>query len=117
MPASENIGGPAPARNVGEERPVDTTVAADPPPGPELTAAEQRVMAPDRGLEQRAQELGVDARSGAFAELPEFQQLQAEGRVTPEEAAAFKAADETLRRAEDYAKAYDAAAVCLTRNP
>jgi hypothetical protein len=42
------------------------------------------------------------------------EQLRTEGRLTPEDEVELQAADALVERADRYAKAYEAAAVCLT---
>jgi hypothetical protein len=93
---------------------VDNRVASDPAPDPEIRQAEHRLTVPD-SLEPRAAELGVDLKSGEFAELSEVEQLRKAGGLTEAEEAALKATEETLKRADTYAAGYDAAVSCLLK--
>jgi hypothetical protein len=93
---------------------VDNRVASDPAPDPEIRQAEHRLTVPD-SLEARAAELGVDLKSGEFAELSEVEQLRKAGGLTEAEEAALKATEETLKRADTYAAGYDAAVSCLLK--
>ncbi len=120
LPAARNIG----PGGVNEKAPLgaevagrtDTTVRPDTPAPDGLEAAAARISTPaDPRLEAMAAEHGVNPETGDFDEAGALRAIEAEGRLTPEETAALRQADETLARAKDYAAGYEAAAVCLSR--
>ena len=61
-------------------------------------------------LEDLAESTGIDAGDVEVR----LAQLDAAGRLAPEDAAALKEADELAAKAELYARAYAAAAACMT---
>lgn len=80
-------------------------VEADPPPAPK--AGDE--------LDAMARDLGLDPRTGDFDELIDLKQLEAEGRLRPEETDAVRQAEDLMRAADAYEPAFEAAAICMTR--
>lgn len=74
--------------------------------------AQKRVGKPET-YKAMAEQYRVDPATGDFAELPEIEQLRAEGRLTPEDEAALAEADDTLKNANGYAEALKAFANCV----
>ena len=83
-----------------------------------IAQADQSVGKPqtftDAGAKEQAAEHGID-ESGNFEEMADIQRLDQSGQLTAEEKAILAEADETVKRTEDYAKAYQAAASCMAR--
>lgn len=93
---------------------VNTTEPA-PDPVPEgLDAAEARVGRPD-SVKELAEQFGVD-EAGGYVEQGDIDRLRALGRLSPEEEAALKAADDAYADAESYAETLNyIAATCGVR--
>lgn len=105
---------PAPRDSLGQTGPalsVDNSVPEVPFNKP-LADAQKRVGTPET-YRAMAEQYRVDPATGDFAELPEIEQLRAEGRLTPEDEAALVEADETLKNANGYAEALKAFANCV----
>jgi hypothetical protein len=120
-----NIGIPTPGRNIAirdfEALPVNDSVAPEmPKSAPEaLAKADVAIGKPqkftDAGVKEQAADHGINPESGEFDELADLKRLQASGQLTKAEADALKEADATVKRTDDYAKAFQAAASCMTR--
>jgi hypothetical protein len=100
------------SRGRGRPAPVDIQQALplEPPDG--LDAAAARV---GRGEDLRAlaDQFGVDGKTGDYPEAPEIEAMRSTGRLTPEDEAELRAADETFAQAEAYAEALRVAASCV----
>lgn len=59
-----------------------------------------------------AKQFGINMKTGDFPEMAEFDQLVAQGRVTPEEMADVQKAMQLEVQSDAYAKALEAAAIC-----
>jgi hypothetical protein len=80
------------------------------PDGLEAAAARVGSIEDMRAL---ADQFGVDAKTGDFAELADIDQLRAEGRLSAEDEAELAAADRTASDADAYAEALRVAAACV----
>lgn len=100
----DNVG--AAARDLKLVQPKDDPV----PEG--LVEAEARVGKPET-LDETAEHYGVDSETGEFDELGDIDQIEVEGRLTPEDKTALKAAEEDFKLADAYGKALDAAVRCV----
>ena len=91
----------------------DLSFASPPPPAPDAGAAEAaaRVALPER-LKDLAADLRVDPATGAYPEEIEIQNLVAEGRLTPEQEALLREADEAAETLRAEAEALEAAIAC-----
>lgn len=99
-------------RNVEQNAVIDKTTAR-PEPLPEGRAqAETRIAKSDDG-KAMADQYRVDPQTGAFAEEGEIAQLQAEGRLTEEDAATLAAAQADFETGAAYAEALKSVAGCL----
>lgn len=91
----------------------DLSFASPPPPAPDAGAAEAaaRVALPER-LKDLAADLRVDPATGAYPEEIGIQNLVAEGRLTPEQEALLREADEAAETLRAEAEALEAAIAC-----
>lgn len=109
-----------PAKDASEEFGIDLkTVKAPPAPAKKtLTAVRGEngrisgLTVEDGAAADLAKQFGINAKTGDFPEMAEFDQLVALGRVTPEEAAAVAKAAELEVQADAYGRALEAAAIC-----
>ncbi|NBN64124.1 hypothetical protein [Pannonibacter tanglangensis] len=84
---------------------------ADPIPQEAIDAG-ARVGRPVADAKELAAEFKVDAETGEYAEVEEYELALAQGRISPDAVAAFQRADEIFRRTDDYNNALRAAAMC-----
>lgn len=84
-----------------------------------LAAADAKVGKPDTftdaGSQAIAKERGVNPETGDFEEMVDVNALAESGQLAADETKALKEHDATIKRADDYAKAYQAAATCVGR--
>lgn len=92
--------------------PIDMQAPKPPPPPDGLDAAAARV-GKGEDLKALAEQFGVDAKTGDYLEAVEVEAMRETGRISEEEAAELKAADEGFEQAEAYAEALRAAAACV----
>ena len=84
-----------------------------PDPVPEgLDVAAARV-GKSEDMRTLAETHGVDLTTGDFVEQYDIDQMRANGRLTPEDEAALKAADEDFEAAEAYGNSMKAALSCM----
>jgi hypothetical protein len=91
---------------------IDTTAARPEPPPEGLKEASATVGKAEtpKGL---AEQFGIDLATGEFDELADIEVMRSLGRLTPEDEAAMKAADETAEAAEAYGNTLKAALFCI----
>lgn len=102
---------PAP-RNVAQTPSIDKTTASPEPLHEGRAQAETRIAKPDDG-KALSDQYRIDPQTGAFAEEGEIAQLQAEGRLTEEDAATLAAAQADFETGAAYAEALKSVAGCL----
>jgi hypothetical protein len=101
-------GGPV-RRDPSPARPLVTTQ-------PErLAEADAAVGKPEAKPAQLAKERGVDLETGDAPELADIERMRKAGALSPTEIATLDDAGNLVSRADDYAKAFEAAAFCLAR--
>lgn len=101
-----------PVRQPSKAAAIDTSQAR-PEPLPEgRTQAETRIAKSDDG-KALADQYRVDPQTGAFAEEGEIAQLEAEGRLTEDDAATLAAAQADFETGAAYAEALKSVAGCL----
>lgn len=98
------------------------TVVQDRPGTPQATldtanaaVGKPQTFATDSGAREIATEHGINPETGDFEEMGDIKRLADTEQLNAEETKALKESDATLKRADDYAKAYQAAATCLGR--
>lgn len=98
------------------------TVARDRPGTPQATldtanaaVGKPQTFATDAGAREIAAEHGINPETGDFEEMGDIKRLADAEQLNAEETKALKESDATVKRAADYAKAYQAAASCLGR--
>lgn len=70
---------------------------------------------PAGNIENIAKEMGIDLATGAFDELENVEHLVKAGAVNKTALAELEAADELIKKADDYVKALDQAVFCIGR--
>lgn len=104
-------------KTVAENRPLlssklDTTVAPAEAKPRELAEAATRVGKPD-DAKALATQHAVNPEDGSFVEQTDIEQVRQEGRLTEEDEAELKRADQTFENSEAYGEALKAAISCL----
>lgn len=109
-----------PAKDASEEFGIDLKPVK---PAPEPTKKSVKAVRGENGrisgleieggaTNDLAKQFGINAKTGDFPEMAEFDQLVALGRVTPEELAAVQKAADIEMQSNAYANALEAAAIC-----
>lgn len=109
-----------PAKDASEEFGIDLKPVK---PAPEPTKKSVKAVRNEEGrisgleieggaTNDLAKQFGINAKTGDFPEMAEFDQLVALGRVTPEELAAVQKAADIEMQSNAYANALEAAAIC-----
>lgn len=91
---------------------INTSPPKPEPPPEGLDVAAARVGKPE-GMKELAEQHGVDLTTGDYAESFDIDQMRAEGRLSKEDEAALKAADDQYDTAEAYGSALKAAMSCV----
>lgn len=84
-------------------------------PPERLAEAEAAVAKPEAAPAELAKERGIDLETGDVPELADVERLRKAGALSPTEIAALDDSGKLVSRADDYAKAYEAATFCLSR--
>lgn len=100
---------PVRPRDPSPARPLVTT------PPERLVEADAAVGKPEAKPTQLAKERGVDLETGDAPELADIERMRKAGALSPTEVATLDDAGKLVSRADDYAKAYEAAAFCYAR--
>lgn len=103
---------PAPV-DAGQLAFLPIAAKAAPEPVPEGLADAQSRVGKIEDMRALAEQHGVKLTDGSFAEQFDIEQMRTEGRLTPEDEASIKAAEDEFAAAEAYGNSLKAAAACI----